>query len=258
MKIGKTHEEIKKFKDLIKSNKTQNLIICDDISILEIALKNKIDIITLLYCDDISYKPETDKLLQELIKHSQISYQISYNTYQSLAFKENSVGIIACLKTSNYSLNELKDMNFIVVCDSLEIPGNLGTIYRTMESAKVDAFINVDSKTKLTNPKVTSSARGANLLIPTCNTNYQEALKWLLDNNYTIFLGEPKLGKDYQYYDYQGKIAIVVGNERFGINNDWYNHPHQKVFIPMFGNNNSLNVGVAASILIYEAMMKRR
>ena len=63
---------------------------------------------------------------------------------------------------------------------------------------------------------------------------------------------------DYQSYDYNKKIAIVVGNERFGINENWYNKPHKKVYIPMEGNQNSLNVGVALSILAYEAYMKRK
>ena len=108
------------------------------------------------------------------------------------------------------------------------------------------------------NPKITSSSRGCNLLIPTAIASYEEAQQWLLENNYDIYLGEPNLGKDYQSYDYQNNIAIVVGNERFGINEEWYNNKHIKVFIPMFGSNNSLNVGVAASILVYEATMQRK
>ncbi|MDE6584169.1 MAG: hypothetical protein K2K15_02085, partial [Anaeroplasmataceae bacterium] len=87
---------------------------------------------------------------------------------------------------------------------------------------------------------------------------YQEAQAFLNQKQYTIYLGEPELGLDYQKYSYEGKIAIVVGNERFGIQEEWYSHPHQKVFIPMQGTQNSLNVGVAASILAYEAYMKRR
>ena len=71
-------------------------------------------------------------------------------------------------------------------------------------------------------------------------------------------MGEPELGKSYNELDYHGKIAIVVGSERYGINPDWYNHPHQKVFIPMYGTMTSLNVGVAASILLYEAKLKRK
>ena len=77
-------------------------------------------------------------------------------------------------------------------------------------------------------------------------------------NGYDIYLGEPKLGKNYKEYDYDNKIALVFGNERFGINQNWYNNKSIKVFIPMEGPHNSLNVGVAASIILYEAYMKRK
>jgi TrmH family RNA methyltransferase len=66
------------------------------------------------------------------------------------------------------------------------------------------------------------------------------------------------MGLDYKSYDYNGKIAIVVGNERYGINNDWYLNQHKKVYIPMEGRQNSINVSVAACILAYEAYMRRR
>ena len=54
-----------------------------------------------------------------------------------------------------------------------------------------------------------------------------------------------------------GNIALVVGNERYGINPNWYENKNEKVFIPMWGEMTSLNVGVAASILMYEAKIKR-
>ena len=79
-----------------------------------------------------------------------------------------------------------------------------------------------------------------------------------LDNNFDIDLGEPKLGKDYKEYDYKSKCALVFGNERFGINPKWYQNKHIEVFIPMSGEQNSINVSVAASIIAYEAYMKKR
>ena len=163
---------------------------------------------------------------------------------------------------ANEIYNEVKKVvgnkEFLMILDHLEIPGNIGTIYRTLDSINCDGVILVDSISKINNEKITSSSRGCNLIIPTISDTYQNVLKYLLDNNYEIFLGEPKLGLDYQEYNYKGKIAIVVGNERFGINQDWYNHKSTKVFIPMEGSQNSLNVSVAASILAYEAYMKRK
>ncbi|MBE6137009.1 MAG: RNA methyltransferase [Erysipelotrichaceae bacterium] len=258
MKIAKNHDAIKKIKDTLKTNSYPNLSTTDDIQILKIINDFNVGIDTLVYSYEDEFKEDTQCLLNSLISKSKNVYEISKSTYQSIATKENHAGIMAIIELPKYNLEDLKSKEFLFVLDRLEIPGNIGTIYRTLDSVKADGVILVDSISKLHNPKLLSAARGCNLTIPSVDTSYDEAIKWLIENNYTIFLGEPKLGLDYQSYDYKGKIAIVVGNERFGINSDWYNHNHKKVFIPMEGNQNSLNVGVAASILAYEAYMKKK
>lgn len=254
-KIGKNHEIIQFFKDSIKTNKHKDITISDDLEVLSLVDTYNISISYLLYVSEIDYQVETKRLLNSLLAKAKESYEISLNLYQQLSLKENHVGILAAIQLPKYKFSELKE--FLIVLDHLEIPGNIGTIYRTLDACKADGVIMVDPISKRHNPKITSAARGTNLIIPTVTASFEETLNFLLDNGYTIYLGEPKLGKNYQQYTYEGKIALVVGNERFGINPDWYNHQHKKVFIPMAGNNNSLNVGVATSILAYEAAMKR-
>lgn len=258
MKIAKNHEAYLKIKNALKKNNNKFQTVSDDLQVLKIAVDNDLEIDTLLYCYEIEYHEDTKLLLNELIKRAKESYEISLSSYNALALKENHAGIIALINIKEYSFNDFKNKEFLFVLDRLEIPGNIGTIYRTLESIKCEGVILVDPVSKLNNEKVTSSSRGCNLIIPTINATYEEALNYLLNNGYDIFLGEPELGKSYQEYDYKNKIAIVVGNERFGINPDWYNHNNKKVFIPMEGSQNSLNVSVAASVLAYEAYMKRK
>lgn len=257
-RISRSHQKFKILKDMIKTNHYPNITVTDDLEVLKIAVKNNLKIELLLYTFDEEYKNDTKELLNELIKNSNEVYEISKSTYDSIKLKENHAGIIAAIKLNSYTYDDFKNKEFLMVLDHLEIPGNIGTIYRTLDSINCDGVILVDSISKINNEKITSSSRGCNLIIPTISDNYQNVLNYLLDNDYEIFLGEPKLGLNYQEYNYKGKIAIVVGNERFGINNDWYNHKSTKVFIPMEGSQNSLNVSVAASILAYEAYMKRK
>ena len=256
MKIAKNHEAYLKIKNGIKKS-IPNYTISDDLQVLKIAIDYNLEIDTLLYCYEIEYHDDTKLLLDKLIKRAKESYEISLSSYNAIALKENHAGIIASIKFNEYSLNDLKDKEFIFVLDRLEIPGNVGTIYRTLESIKCDAVILVDPVSKINNEKITSSSRGCNLIIPTVSTTYEDALNYLLDNNYDIFLGEPKLGKSYQEYDYKNKVALVVGNERFGINPKWYDNKNKMVYIPMVGSQNSLNVGVATSIIAYEVFMKK-
>lgn len=258
IKLGKSNPILKDLKELYKKNNNDNLIIIEDLNSLEIALNYNLTIEKFFYSDDIAYHDDTLKIINAAINTSKEVYEMSKSIFDTISIKSNSIGFIAITKLKIYSLDEIKDKSFILIADRLETPGNLGTIYRTMDSAKCEAMILVDPIARITNPSMTLSSRGTNLIIPTVISTYEEASQWLLNNGYDIFLGEPELGKDYQSYDYKGKIAIVVGNERYGINSDWYNHENKKVFIPMEGNNNSLNVSVAASILIYEAYMKRK
>ena len=260
--INKNNEVIINYKELIKKNDDEYIAI-DDINIIKLAYDYKLEIKDFFYCYELDYHKETIDLINQISDYAVNSYMISKKTYLNLINKENSVGLFAIIKIKyNYDLKELKELNkdYLIICDGIEIPGNLGTIYRTSDSAKVDALVITNLVTHPYNYKNTIASRGCNIIMPTTICNIDELIEYLIDNEYDVYLGEPKLGLSYKDYDYQGKIAIVVGNERFGIDKKWYevNNDHfKKVFIPMYGSNNSLNVSVAASILIYEASTKR-
>ncbi len=254
--IGKNHEIVQFIKEIEKTNHYPNYIVTDDLEVLHLSIKYHLNILCLLYSYEENFKSETKMLLEHLIQSSKETYEVSDHTLASFKTKDYHAGILAVLEIPKYNFDDLKD--FILVLDHLELPGNIGTIYRTLDACGATGVILVDPISKPNQPKILTSSRGTNLIIPTVVSSYQQALDYLINHHYTIYLGEPELGHDYQSYDYQGKIAIVVGNERFGIQKDWYEHPHQKVYIPMVGNNNSINVGVAASILAYEAAMKRK
>ncbi|MDE6656323.1 MAG: hypothetical protein K2J85_04945 [Anaeroplasmataceae bacterium] len=254
-KIGKNDEIIHFFKELLKTNKHKDYVITDDLEVLTLANTYQLEISYLLITSEMQFKTETKELLEKLKQQAKECCEISLSTYEALQTKENHAGILAAIHLPQYTTKDLGD--FIVVLDRLEIPGNVGTIYRTLDACGATGVILVDPISKPHNPKLTASARGTNLILPTVSMNYMEAQDFLQQNQYTIYLGEPELGLDYQSHTYTGKIALVFGNERYGIQEDWYNHPHQKVFIPMQGNNNSLNVGVATSIIVYEAAMQR-
>lgn len=257
IKLSKSNPLLKEIKTNIKHNKNIDVVYAEDLNTLELVIKYNLEINKFLYCNDVDYKESTLYIMDQAKERAKEVYTISRSTFTNLCSKDNSIGFIIEIQLKHETLETFKDKEFILVADSIEIPGNLGTIYRTLDSVGCDGIILVDSITKYNNSKLTQSSRGTNLITPTLTLEYEETIKWLLENNYNIYLGEPVLGNDYKSYEYDKKVAIVVGNERFGINNDWYNHLHKKVYIPMVGNNNSLNVAVAASIIVYEAYMKR-
>lgn len=256
-RIARNHEVIKYLRELLKVPKNKECVATDDFEVLTLALRYNLEISHLIYSYEEEYFDDGLALLSKLKAKAINIYEISNATAKGLSTKENHAAIFAIIKFKKYTFNDLNNASFLMILDRLEIPGNVGTILRTLDACGADGVILVDAVSKINHPKITASSRGVNLSMNIVDASYKETLQWLLKNNYTIFLGEPLFGKSYQEYDYKGKIAIVVGNERYGIQQDWYQHPHQKVYIPMVGNNNSINVSIAASILAYEAAMKK-
>ena len=176
MRISKNHEAYKEIKKALK-NKIKDYTVCDDLQILKIAKDFNLEIKTLIYSFEEDFKEDTKILLEELKKQALNTYEISNQAFESLSTKENHANIIALIKINNYKLEDLKNKEYLFILDSLEIPGNIGTIYRTLDSCSCDGVILVDSKTKMENYKITSSSRGCNLIIPTVSTSFDEALK---------------------------------------------------------------------------------
>lgn len=258
IEVSKKSDVIKDLIRNLKNNQLKHKTIVDDLFALEVALKNGNTLFEFYYASDYPYRADAEALKKAFIQKALKVYQVSTKTMASLLQKDNASMMIAIVEIPAKSLLTFKDKDFIVVTDKIELPGNLGTIIRTMDGVGAQGLISVDPFTKLNNPKLVHTSRGMNLITDSYEGSYQEVLDFLQKNHFTIYLGEPKLGHSYYDLDYKGKIAIVVGSERYGINPDWYNHHHEKVYIPMEGIMTSLNVGVATSILLYEAYKKRK
>lgn len=255
--ISKSNEKIKELKK-IKNKGLNNLMVVEGLDVIKEALFYNVEIVDVFYNEE-TLKEEATEVLNECIKRATNSYKISLKTFESLSEKENSVSIILVVKYKELKLSDI-DPNkhkLIIVNDRIELPGNLGTIYRSAYASGVDLIINVDPVTSIYKEKFLASSRGTVFSIPTINTTYDEAQRALLDNNYNICLCEPELGTSYINYDYKNNCAIVVGNERFGINENWYKNRNSKIFIPMKEGINSINVSVAASIIMFDAGIKK-
>lgn len=257
-KVGISHQIIKTIRKL-KRKSINNLLVIEGLGVMEMAIKNPLEVKAFIYCDELIYSEEAI-LIKEKYEHiAENVYMVSKKTYISIADKDNSGGFIAIVKHNTLDIDEvdLNNYNLVLILNGLELPGNMGSIYRTCYASKVDLIINVDCITDISNPKFVTSSRGVFFDIPTVNSTYEIVQKKLLEADYRILLAEPVLGKSYHGFNYDGKVAIVVGSERFGINENWYANRNEKIFIPMCDNIKSLNVGVAASILIYEAAIKK-
>lgn len=175
--------------------------------------------------------------------------------------KGNHQGIMLSIPDYEYTpLDELlkKENTLLVILDHLEDPHNLGAIVRTCEAAGVDGIIIPKNRCVDVNSTVMRTSVGALDYVKIAQvTNLVGTMKELKEKGFWI-VGTDMDGTDYQEIDYRGNTAIVIGNEGNGMARLVKENCDFIASIPMNGKVNSLNASVAAGIIIYEAIAKRK
>ena len=109
-------------------------------------------------------------------------------------------------------------------------------------------------KQRLSHPKLVRASMGSLFGFPVIESETQEAASWLRAHDFQIITASPDATLNYRQIRYASRVAIVVGNEHHGISPEWYAVHDMSVSIPMNGRADSLNVGNATVLLLYEAM----
>lgn len=178
----------------------------------------------------------------------------------------NHQGVAVMLASQEYStvediLSLAKERNekpFIIICDGLEDPHNLGAVIRTAEATGVHGVIIPERRSASLNATVAKAACGALEYVPVARvTNIASTIDILKENGIWVF-GADMDGEDYTKTDFDVPCAIVIGNEGKGIGTLTAKKCDKIISLPMLGKINSLNASVAAGILMYEAVRKRR
>lgn len=194
--------------------------------------------------------------LLNLIKRQNITPQTKKQSEMSLMTTEPHQGII--IKIDDYKFLDFETIkkdesaNFVVVLDHIEDPRNFGAIIRTCECAGVDYIIIPNKGNSEITPTVvkTSSGALANVKIVKVS-NLRNTLTNLKKLGYWV-IGTDADGKNYKEIDYDGKTALVIGSEGFGLKHIVRETCDIIASIPIKGKVNSLNASVAAGIIIYE------
>ena len=146
---------------------------------------------------------------------------------------------------------------FIIICDEIEDPHNLGAIIRTAEAAGADGIIIPKRRSASLNQTVHKTSAGAASWIPVARvSNLASVIDELKEKNIWIY-GTDAEGADYTTVDLNGGIAFVIGSEGFGMGKLIKEKCDFLLSLPMYGHVNSLNASVAAGIFMYEAVRQR-
>lgn len=215
------------------------------------------------------YVIETILFLPELISESQISplvsletelIEISKEVFQKLAYRDTTEGIIAVAKCKSHALETIQfsaKNPLILVAEAPEKPGNIGALLRTADAANVDAVIIANPKSDLYNPNIIRSSVGCVFTKQIALGSTSEIIDFLKTRHINIYCAALQASVHYNTQDYTQSTAIVVGTEATGLSDAWLKNATQNIIIPMQGEIDSMNVSVAAGILIFEAKRQR-
>jgi TrmH family RNA methyltransferase len=222
---------------------------------IELAIKGKYEIETLLFLPELI----SNDYLSKLSKNQIDLIEINKEVYQKLAYRDTTEGILAVAKTKSIALSDLKlpKNPLILVMESIEKPGNIGAMLRTCDAAKIDAVILANSKTDLYNPNIVRSSVGCLFTNQIATATTEETIAFLKEKNIAIFGATLQNSNSYHIQDYTIPSALVVGTEATGLTQPWRDNATQNIIIPMQGEIDSMNVSVAAAILLFEAKRQR-
>lgn len=258
---GKSAAVIKKIESIVNNTKSnpEKLVAVEGIWASNQLLKYNVEIKAVVLDLESITSHDAYKIMLDLADIAEEIHMVSNSTFKKVAEIGTSAGIFVLAKFPQKSLIDLspEKHQVIAVLDGLEIPGNIGTIIRSCDGTNTDAVIICNKKTRITHPKILRSSQGSCFKIPIVEEDSETVIDWLIKNNYRIILTDTDADKFYYEEHFEGKLAIVMGSERYGISKEWYEIKADSIKIPMYGDCDSLNVGIAATLILYEAAVSR-
>lgn len=211
--------------------------------------------------EDIVNTYVSESFLEEHKEEIRGSYIIvKDNIFREISDTVTPQGIVCIVRQKEYNLQTIlkkdKRQSFVLL-ESLQDPGNLGTIMRTAEGAGVTAVIVNKSTVDLFNPKVIRSTMGSIFRVPfLVYDEIGDAIGELQQNGVTVYAAHLHGEKFYDEEEYRGSSAILIGNESKGLSEQTGKKADCLIKIPMEGQLESLNAAVSAAILMYEIKRK--
>lgn len=220
---------------------------------IELAQEGGYIIENLLFCEGVISSD------QALTINAQFHTQINPTVYQKIAYRDSTEGLVAIAKAKDISLETLtlKPNGLYLVTESIEKPGNIGALLRTADAANIDGFIIANPKTDLYNPNVIRSSVGCVFTNSIATGSTEEVIAFLKKHNINTYGASLQTSEPYHTQNYKGATAIVVGTEATGLSNIFKTATTKNIVIPMQGKIDSMNVSVAAAILLFEAKRQR-
>ena len=207
-----------------------------------------------LHIYDLIADEKHEAFAEEMQKRGANALLVPRNLLESVCDTKTPQGVCASFDAPKPTdLRDLPDV--IVALDGVQDPGNLGTIWRTADAAGFQGLLIGNGSADPLSPKVLRAAMGSGFRLPFAQAeSLPDALNALHADGYTLIASDLSGADFYQRPNPGRKLVLIIGNEARGISDAVRNCADMRVKLPMRGGAESLNVAIAAAILMYDLM----
>lgn len=235
----------------------QGEIAVEGMHLVEEAIRRGLRLSTVFFSE--SARERTHKLLPQLSSHTE-ALLVPDEIFRSAVPSETPQGVAALVRVKSFKLEEILAVEpaLLVITAALQDPGNLGTIARSGEAFGVTGLLLGERTVSPWNWKAVRASAGSLFRLPMAKVELTKALEEIKTRGVRVLATSSHKGTAISEADLRGPVAFVVGSEGAGVPKDVLAEADELVAIPHSSRVESLNAGIAASIVLYEAARQRK
>ena len=246
----------------VRDGKIDDLIFVEGLRLCEEAQRSDLQIEAVIVSEELMQKERAAQAIAELSRVSKRTASVSEKLLESISYTKTPQGIVVLAVRPDSSEARLAASlganALLVVLHQINNPVNVGAIVRTAEAAGATGVITTRNTSDPFSPKSLRGAMGSAFRLPIwTGPDYEEVIGWCRERNIVTACSDAEADTDYTDLDWTKAIALLLGPESTGFTVEELNYADRSVKITMRGKTESLNVSVAAGILLFEAARQR-
>jgi len=246
----------------VRDGKIHELIYVEGLRLAEEAVRSQLKIEAVIVSEQLAQKEKAAALISELGRASETLASVSERLLESISYTKTPQGIVLLASRPQTSQQHFAATQsapaLIVIMHRINNPVNVGAILRTAEAAGATGAVATQTTSDPLSPKSLRGAMGSAFRLPVwLGPTYEEALLWCGERGIKTICADVHASNVYNEVDWQGPSALILGPESEGLSGAEITSADIAVGIPMQGMAESLNVAVAAGVVLYEAARQR-
>jgi RNA methyltransferase, TrmH family len=240
---------------LKKARESSGLFYIEGIRLVGEAVRTDQKIIQVIVCFDILDSEFGKEIVSKIIDSGITIISVTKTVFESISLKEGPQGIAAVIEEKWDVLADILEMKGLwVALDSVQDPGNLGSILRSADAVGAKGILLLDDSTDPYHPTSVRASMGGVFTQKIIKSYLGEFSEWKKASSYTVIGSRCDSGLNYRRYNYPQNMILLMGSEQKGLSQSHFEICDEYVTIPMIGTVDSLNLSNAASILLFEIL----